>query len=99
MGCGGSKAKAESDMELYGKKPGIDPDYDLIMEDSLGKNEYPKAKIEAANAADHTCLAAKFCTPEIWEKYKDAKSSGPAGWTIARAINTGSEWTQPLVHA
>lgn len=82
---------------LFGKQPGIDPDYDLIMEDSLGKNEYPKAKIEAANAADHTCLAAKFCTPEIWEKYKDTKSTGKAGWTMARAINTGIMYPSSFV--
>ena len=48
------------------------------QEEDLAKNVYPKAKIEAANAAKHTTLAAKFCTPEIWEKYKDKKSSGKA---------------------
>jgi protein-arginine kinase len=85
------------EVQLFGKKPGIDPDYDLIMEESLAKNEYPKAKIKAANAAEHTTLAAKFCTPEIWEKYKDAKSSGPAQWTMARAINTGIMYPSSFV--
>ena len=42
-----------------------------------------------ARAAEHTSLAAKFCTPEIWDQYKDCKSTGKANWTIARAINSG----------
>ena len=74
---------------MYGKKPGIDPDYDLIMDENLAQNQYPTAKMEAARAANHTSLCAKFCTPEIWEKYKNVKSSGKAKWTLARAINTG----------
>jgi len=32
---------------------------------------------------------AKTVTPELWERYKDVVSSGPAKWTLARAINTG----------
>ncbi len=72
---------AEDD-KLFGKLPGIDPDYDLIMEESLANNIYPAEKMEAARAAAHTSLCAKFCTPEIWEKYKDAKSTG-------KVINAG----------
>jgi protein-arginine kinase len=34
-------------------------------------------------------MAAKFCTPAVWAKYKDQKSTGPAKWTMARAINSG----------
>ena len=30
---------------MFGKKPGVDPDYDLIMDESLAKNEYPYEKI------------------------------------------------------
>jgi protein-arginine kinase len=82
-------APVEAD-RLFGKKPGIDPDFDLIMDESLAKNEYPAEKMAAATAAEHTSLSTKFCTPEIWEKYKDLKSSGPAKWTIARAINSGT---------
>lgn len=75
---------------LFGKKPGIDPDYDLVMDESLAKNEYPKEKLDAARAAEHTSLMAKFATQEIWDQYKDMKSTGKAGWTLARAINTGT---------
>jgi len=46
-------------------------------------------KLDAARAADHTSLAAKFCTQEIWDKYSAQTSTGPAKWTIARAINSG----------
>jgi hypothetical protein len=40
---------------------------------------------------------AKFCTPEVWEKYKNTKSSGPANWTLARAINTGLMYPSSFV--
>jgi len=86
-------AKIEADKpkadRLFGKKPGIDPDFDLIMDESLAKNEYPTAKMAAAHAQERTSLAAQFCTPELWAKYKDKKSSGPGKWTMARAINSG----------
>ena len=61
-----------------------DLDFDLVMNPSLAKNEYPKAEIEAALAADHTSLSSKFCTPEIWEQYKDKISTGAAKWTATR---------------
>jgi protein-arginine kinase len=67
------------------------------MEESLAKNKYPAYKIKAALAAPHTSLAAKFCTPEIWEKYKDTKSTGPAKWTLARAINSGISHPESFV--
>lgn len=77
---------------LFGREPdanGVDLNFDLVMEESLAKNEYPAAKIAEHNAAEHTSLAAKFCTQEIWDQYKDAKSTGKAQWTMARAINSG----------
>ena len=72
-------------MLLHGK----DIDFDLVLDSKLANNEYSVAKLAAARAAEHTSLAAKFCTPDIWEQYKDSVSSGPAKWTIARAINSG----------
>ena len=83
--------------QLFGKLPGVDPDYDLIVEESLAKNEYPLAKIEAAKAAPHTCLAAQFCTPELWAQYQDKQSTGPAKWTLARAINSGVMYPHSFV--
>lgn len=75
---------------LFGKWPGgLDPGYDLVLDECLARNEYPAQRLEAARAAEHTCLAARFCTREIWEKYKDKMSTGPAGWTLARCINSG----------
>ena len=71
------------------KEKQLDPFYDLIIEDSLAKNIYPKEKLNTYRAADHTSLCAKFATEEIWHKYKGTVSSGPAKWTLARAINTG----------
>jgi len=74
---------------LFGKKPGIDPDYDLIVHELLQKNEYPKEILDACRAGEHTSLCAQFATQEIWDQYKDQVSTGPAKWTLARAINTG----------
>jgi protein-arginine kinase len=93
--CKSGGGKTED--RLFGKKPGIDPDYDLIMEESLAKNVYPYAKMAQARAADHTSLAAKFCTPAIWAKYKDKQSTGPAKWTMARAINSGVMYPESFV--
>jgi protein-arginine kinase len=90
-------AGTESEDKLFGKKPGVDPDYDLIMVPALAKNEYPQQELDAARAAKHTSLCAKFCTTEIWEKYKDLKSSGPAKWTLARAVNTGVMYPESFV--
>merc|ERR550532_471816 len=75
----------------------VDPLYDLIIHPKLAKNQYPKEEIEAAMSADHTSLAAKFCTPEVWDKYKDQVSTGPAKWTIARAINSGIMYPHSFV--
>ena len=74
-----------------------DLDFDLVMNPSLAKNEYPKAEIEAALSADHTSLSSQFCTPEIWEQYKDKTSTGPAKWTLARAINSGTCYPSSFV--
>ena len=74
-----------------------DPEYDCIMEESLEKNIYPIEKIEKANSKKNNCLATKFCTQKIWDKYKNTKSSGPAQWTLARAINTGVTYPSSFV--
>ena len=87
--CWAPPRDCENSDRLFGKKPGIDPDYDLIMDDELAQNIYPFDKILEAKLTNKFPLSMKFCTPEIWEKYKDMKSSGPAKWTMARAINTG----------
>jgi protein-arginine kinase len=81
----------------FEKTSEYDPYYDLMLEESLARNEYPVSKIEAARAADHTSLCAQMCTPEVWEKYKDKVSSGPAKWTLARAINSGVMYPDSFV--
>lgn len=66
----------------------LDPKMDLIMNESLAKNEYP-ADLMAKYKGEKKCsLMAKVMTPEMFEKYKNHKTA-TAGWTIARAINTG----------
>ena len=60
------------------------------MNESLARNEYPSVELDAARAANHTPLSSKFCTKDVWENYKDKVSTGPARWTLARAINSGT---------
>ena len=66
-----------------------DDNFDLIMNASLAKNEYPRKIIDDARASSHCPIALRVCTDDLWEQYKDVVSSGPAKWTLARAINTG----------
>lgn len=82
---------------LFGKKPGYDRDYDLKIEESLAHNEYPGEKLDASRASENTPLSAQVCTREVWDKYKDVVSSGPAKWTLARAINTGVMYPDSFV--
>ena len=74
-----------------------DPLYDLIMDKQLARNEYPMEKLDTARANMHTSLMAAAATKEIWDKYKDKVSSGPAHWTMARAINTGVSYPHSFV--
>lgn len=66
----------------------IDPDYDLIMDDDLAENRWPKKRMEEIMKEAKQPLALKVMTPELFAEYKDLKTD-KAGWTIARAINTG----------
>ena len=76
---------------------GLDLDFDMVLDASLAVNRFPIEKMEKAWAADHTSLMAQACTKEIWNKYKDTVSRGPAKWTLARAINTGVLYPQSFV--
>jgi len=42
-------------------------------------------------------MAARFCTQEVWDKYKNKKSTGAAKWTLARAINSGISYPSSFV--
>ena len=68
-----------------------DINFDLIMDEDLAQNKYPKAFIDAREddkKGKHCSLAAKIVSPEVFEELKDKQS--PNGWTLARAINTGT---------
>ena len=68
-----------------------DINFDLIMDENLAKNKYPKSFLEARKSrekGEHCCLAAKTISPVVFKKLKDRVS--PNGWTLARAINTGA---------
>lgn len=66
-----------------------DPYYDLIMDASLARNEWPE-KLDGYRAdPNHASLMAQVMTKEIFDGLKLHRTS-LAGWTIARAINTGT---------
>jgi len=73
--------------EVKDKKP--DPFFDLIMNENLAKNEFPLDEYNKILESDHQPLCVKHCTPELFDKLKDVKSSGKAEWTMARTINSG----------
>lgn len=71
--------------------PQHNPSFDLIMDEDLAENRWPRALEEAQTKAKqtggHLSLMGKVVTKELFEELKDLKSSN--GWTLARAINTG----------
>jgi len=65
----------------------IDPNFDLIINDTLAKNEWP-TEVDEYKKAEKQSIMAQLMSKELFDKYKDLKTES-GGWTIARAINTG----------
>lgn len=65
----------------------LDPYYDLIMDEDLAKNQWPKA-MKVAKSQDRVSLMAQVMTEEMFNSLKDRTTKN--GWSIARAINTGT---------
>jgi len=77
------------------KKP--DPYFDLIMDESLAKNEWPDKRMAGIHAeSKHQSLMAKTVNKDVFEKLKSHKTTS-AGWTLARAINTGVMYPDSFV--
>ncbi len=74
----------------------LDPMQDLILDESLARNEYPADKInkEKASLAEgkHCSHMAEYVSAELFELYKGLESGGLGRWTISRAINTGVQF-------
>lgn len=64
----------------------VDPFFDLILDDDIAANEWPKA-LEEHQKQEKQSIMAQVMTKPMWDKYKDHKTAN--GWTIGRAINTG----------
>jgi len=71
-----------------------DPYYDLIMDEDLAKNQWPKA-LEEAKKQEKQSLMAQCMSKEIFNSLKDHKTAN--GWTLARAINTGTTNTNSFM--
>ncbi|HIP40523.1 MAG TPA: arginine kinase [Desulfocapsa sulfexigens] len=66
-----------------------DPFYDLIMDDDLARNQWPGKIDQLKKDGKHLSLMAQAMNKEKFEALKNHKTR-TAGWTIARAINTGT---------
>ncbi len=69
--------------------PNPDPFYDLIMDEDLAKNQWPDKIDQFKKKETHVSLMAQTMTREKFEALKNHKTK-TAGWTIARAMNTGT---------
>jgi protein-arginine kinase len=65
----------------------VDPDYDLVLDDDLAVNQWPK-QLEEAKKQPKKSLMAQNMSKALFGGLKDKKTES-GGWTIARAINTG----------
>ena len=66
-----------------------DPFYDLIMDNDLARNQWPEKIDQLKREGKHLSLMAQAMTREKFEALKNHKTR-TAGWTIARAMNTGT---------
>jgi len=77
-------------------KPNPDPFYDLTMDEDLAKNQWPDKIDQFRKDKTHVSLMAQAMTKEKFEAMKNHKTK-TAGWTIARAINTGTCYPSSFV--
>ncbi len=76
--------------------PKQDPFYDLILDDDLARNQWPKKIDQFKKDPNHISLMAQTMTRKKFEALKNHKTN-TAGWTIARAINTGTLYPSSTV--
>ncbi len=77
-------------------KPNPDPFHDLIMDEDLAKNQWPDKIDQFKKDKTHVSLMAQAMTKEKFKAMKNHKTK-TAGWTIARAINTGTCYPSSFV--
>ena len=70
-------------------KPNPDPFYDLIMDEDLARNQWPAKIDQFKRNKVHVSRMAQAMNREKFEELKNRKTKN-AGWTIARAMNTGT---------
>ena len=91
MGCNPSKKVEVSDC-IQTKSDAqptktLDPYYDLIIDEDLLLNQWPKKLDAYKSDGSAQSLMAQCITKEKFEALKDHKTK--QGWTLARSINTG----------
>ena len=71
-----------------------DPYYDVIMDDDLAMNQWPKA-MDKIKTLPKPSVCAQVMNREMFDKYKHYATA--YGWTIARAINTTAKNPDSIV--
>jgi len=75
----------------------LDPDFDLILDEQLAKNEWPEKRMAVIKSnTKHESLMSKSLNKDLFNQLKDKKTAS-AGWTISRAINTGVMYPDSFV--
>nr|CAG30842.1 arginine kinase [Suberites domuncula] len=73
-----------------------DPYFDLILDEDLKKNQWPQKLTAYQKEGGNMSLMCQTMTREMFEKLKGLKTSS-GGWTIARAMNTGTLYPTSFV--
>lgn len=74
----------------------LDPFFDLILDEDLKKNQWPQKLSEYKAQGGKMSLMCQIMNKELFERLKDLKTSS-GGWTIARAINTGTIYQTSII--
>lgn len=65
------------------------------MNKDLAENKWPASLDNHKQNTEHQSLMCKIISKELFEKYKDHKTK--SGWTISRAINTGTQYPSSFI--
>ena len=55
-------------------KKAVDPDFDLILDENLAVNQWPKDKFATIKSAERVSLMAQAMSEDLFNKLKDVKS-------------------------
>jgi hypothetical protein len=69
----GSENDPQASSDATAKKQ-VDPDFDLILDEHLAKNEWPVDKMAKIKSADRVSLMSQAMSEDLFNKLRDIKS-------------------------